>query len=426
MKLRSKRVFLFSVITIFIPLIFIAFYKKKPTPKPVQAARVVTPPPVLPVNPYLQNVIDTYDQSILRLMERTGIPGASIAIVKDSTIVFMKGYGRKRIDSNDSIDEHTVFRLGSVSKCFAAVLTTILVHENILQWDDPVKKYLPDFKLRFHDTTNLLTIKHVLSHTTGLPYHTYTTLVEDGLDLDTMILRLQDVRNQAAGKEYSYQNVAFSIIAKVIEAATGKSYEQMLSEKILMPLHMTDASATYEEIIENENIAWPHLTRRRKWRRVPINKTYYNVAPAGGMNASISDMAKLMKALLGNRQDVVTTESLEQIFTPVISASAKNRSYRKIGRIKDSYYGLGWRIIHYASDTVIFHGGYVNGYRSEIAIYPKDNIAICILSNAPGAVTDTGIPVFLKEYLEKQDSINYWEALQHPLFAQKEKDNIQQ
>lgn len=425
MKLRSKRIFLFSVITIFIPLVFIAFYKRNPPTKAAKAAKVVVPPPVIPANPYLQSVIDTYDQSILHLMERTGIPGASVAIVKDTTVVFMKGYGRKRIDSNDSIDEHTVFRLGSVSKCFAAVLTSILVHDKVLNWDDPVKKYLPDFKLRFQDTTNLLTIKHVLSHTTGLPYHTYTTLVEDGLDLDTMILRLQDVRNQPPGKEYSYQNVAYSIIAKVIEAATGKSYEQMLREKVLTPLHMADASATYEEIIENENIAWPHLTRRREWRRVPINKTYYNVAPAGGVNASISDMTKLMKALLGYRQDVVTYQSLEQIFTPVISASAKNRSYRKLGRIKDSYYGLGWRIIHYADDTVIFHGGYVNGYRSEIAIYPKDNIAICILSNAPGAVTDTGVPIFLKEYLEKQDSINYWNTLQHPLLAQMEKGNLQ-
>jgi beta-lactamase class C len=284
-----------------------------------------------------------------------------------------------------------------------------------------VIKYLPDFKLRFQDQENLLTIKHVLSHTTGLPYHTYTTLVEDGLDLDTMIMRLQDVRNQQAGKEYSYQNVAFSIIAKVIEAATGKTYEEMLREKVLIPLKMTDASVTYEALIENENIAWPHLTKRRKWKRVPINKTYYNVAPAGGVNASISDMANLLKALLDNRQDVITTESLQQIFTPVIPASSKNRSYRKLGRIKDSYYGLGWRIIQYANDTVIFHGGYVNGYRSEIALYPKDKIGICILSNAPGSVTDTGIPLFLKEYLEKRDSIKYWENSQVPLLARKEK-----
>jgi beta-lactamase class C len=390
-------------------------------PKQQAVAKAITPPPVIPVNPYLQSVIDEYDQSILRLMERTGIPGSSIAIVTDSTVVFLKGYGLKRIDSNDSIDEHTVFRIGSVSKCFAAVVTSILVHDKVLNWDDPIVKYLPDFKLRFQDQENLLTIKHLLSHTTGLPYHTYTTLIEDGLDLDTMILRLQDVRNQPAGKEYSYQNVAFSIIAKVIEAATGKTYEEMLREKVLMPLRMTDASVTYEAIFENENIAWPHLTRRRKWRRVPINKTYYNVAPAGGVNASISDMANLMKALLDNRQDVITTESLKEIFTPIISASSKNRSYRKLGRIKNSYYGLGWRIIQYSNDTVIFHGGYVNGYRSEIALYPKDKIGICILSNAPGSVTDTGIPLFLKEYLDKRDSIKFWENSKVPLLARREK-----
>lgn len=417
MSRRSKRIFLFSVITVVIPLLFIAFYQQHPAAKQVHAAPPTLPSAPTHVNPHLQTVMDNFDLSIQNLLQQTGIPGTAVTIVKDNQVVFRKGYGLRRLDGYDSIDEHTVFRIGSVSKCFAAILTSILVHDHVLQWDDPITKYIPDFKLRFEDPSRVLTIKNVLSHTTGLPYHTYTTLVEDGLDLDTMIYRLRDVRNEPAGKEYSYQNVAFSIIGKVIEAATGKTYEQVLHEKLLTQLQMTDASASYEGIMKNENIAWPHLTKRRNWKRVSINKTYYNVAPAGGVNASISDMSKLLIALFNNRPDVVTQESLDQIFTPVISASAKNRNYRKVGKIKDTYYGLGWRIIQYKNDTVIFHGGYVNGYRSEIALYPKDKIGICILSNAPGPVTDTGIPIFLKQYLENRDSIKYWDDHQVPLLA---------
>jgi beta-lactamase class C len=151
---------------------------------------------------------------------------------------------------------------------------------------------------------------------------------------------------------------------------------------------------------------------------VPIKNTYYNVSPAGGVNASISDMAMWMKALLGNRPDVISKKSLSDIFTPVVHASSRNRSYRKIDKMKGNFYAIGWRVIYFPNDTLIYHGGYVNGYRSEVAIYPKDNIAICILANGPGDVTDTGIPIFMQLYLENREAIMQWRANQPELASQ--------
>jgi beta-lactamase class C len=236
------------------------------------------------------------------------------------------------------------------------------------------------------------------------------------MDLKSMIQHLRDVNDGPVGELYSYQNVAFSLIGEVIHAATGKTYEEMLEEKVFIPLQMRESSVTYEDIMYNPNVARPHLLRRRQWREIPISDKYYNVAPAGGINASIQDMASWMQALLGNRPQVISPESLAAIYAPFVRASSRNRAYRKIGRIKNNYYGLGWRILEFPNDTLIYHGGYVNGYRSEVAIYPKDRIAICILANAPGDVTDTGIPAFMKLYLEKRDSIRWWERqLQVPL-----------
>jgi beta-lactamase class C len=364
----------------------------------------------------VDDLVALYDHAIREIINDTGIPGAAIAIVKDSSIIYLQGLGVKIRGGNDSIDQHTVFRIGSVSKCFAAVLTAILVEEKVFNWDDPVIKYLPDFQLKSPEQTRLLTIRHVLSHTTGLPYHTYTTLVEDGMDLKSMIQHLRDVNDGPVGELYSYQNVAFSLIGEVIHAATGKTYEEMLEEKVFIPLQMRESSVTYKDIMYNPNVARPHLLRRRQWREIPISDKYYNVAPAGGINASIHDMANWMQALLGNRPQVISPESLAALYTPFVRASSRNRAYRKIGRIKNNYYGLGWRILEFPNDTLIYHGGYVNGYRSEVAIYPKDRIAICILANAPGDVTDTGIPAFMKLYLEKRDSIRWWERqLQVPL-----------
>lgn len=407
--LKNKKIILLSLGVILFSLLIANYIYNKPRlppPPPEKAKRIVEFHP----NPEMEKVLSAYQGEMQDLMEKTEIPGAAIAVVKDTNTLYMKGFGLKTIDTTDSIDTHTVFRIGSVSKCFAAMLTAILVEDKVLQWDDLVIKYLPDFKLKSEEETKRLTIRHVLSHTTGLPYHTYTTLVEDGMDLKSMLERLQDVNVGKVGEVYSYQNVAFSIIAEIVLTATGKTYEELVQEKILTPLKMTDASLSYEGILHNDDIAHPHLRRRRNWREVPIKNTYYNVSPAGGVNASISDMTKWMKALLGHRQAVISDKSLNEIFTPVVHASSRNRSYRRIDKIKDNFYALGWRVIYFPNDTLIYHGGYVNGYRSEVAIYPKDNLAICILANAPGDVTDTGIPVFMQLYLKNREAILQWRA----------------
>jgi beta-lactamase class C len=396
------------------PVVVATWYNGDETPAAVADSRPVVR--VLPQNPYIDKLVGTYDQMIRELMHDTGIPGASVAIVRDTTVIFQQGYGVKSAGGTDSVTERTVFRIGSVSKCFAAMLTAILVEEKVLNWDDPVVKYLPDFQLKSPEYTQQLTLRHLLSHTTGLPYHTYTTLVEDGMTLPDMIARLKDVNDGPVGKLYSYQNVAFSIIGEVIHAATGKTYEQMLEEKVFRPLAMREASASYEGILYHPNVAHPHLRRHRQWKEIAISDKYYNVAPAGGINASILDMTQWMQAMLGNRPHVISRASLDTLYKPFVRAASRNRAYRKIGRIKNNYYGLGWRILQFPDDTLIYHGGYVNGYRSEVAIYPKDRIAICILANAPGDVTDTGIPLFMDLYLEQRDSIQWWDRqLEIPL-----------
>lgn len=415
MRLKRGKIIFFGSLLVAMPVVVATFYEESGE---VRSAVAETRPVqrVLPQNPYIDKVVVTYDEMMRELIHDTGIPGASVAIIRDTTVIFQRGYGVKSVGGTDSVDQRTVFRIGSVSKCFAAVLTAILVEEKVLNWDDPVVKYLPDFQLKSPEYTQQLTLRHLLSHTTGLPYHTYTTLVEDGMTLPDMIARLKDVNDGPVGKLYSYQNVAFSIIGEVIHAATGKTYEQMLEEKVFRPLAMREASASYEGILYHPNVAHPHLRRHRQWKEIAISDKYYNVAPAGGINASILDMTQWMQAMLGNRPHVISRASLDTLYKPFVRAASRNRAYRKIGRIKNNYYGLGWRILQFPDDTLIYHGGYVNGYRSEVAIYPKDRIAICILANAPGDVTDTGIPLFMDLYLEQRDSIQWWDRqLEIPL-----------
>jgi beta-lactamase class C len=182
-----------------------------------------------------------------------------------------------------------------------------------------------------------------------------------------------------------------------------------LIDRVFKPLGMRSASVNYDGITHNDNVARPHLVRRGRWRTAPITDTYYNVAPAAGVNASISDMAKWLVALLGNRPDVIRQRTLNHHYAPFVQAPSKNRNYGRLHRMRKSYYGLGWRVLHYPNDTLIYHGGYVNGYRSEVAVNQRDRVAVCILANAPGALADNGIPLFFNLFESHRDSIVNWE-----------------
>jgi len=386
-------------------------------PEPVEAP-LVEPKPIeaaLP-NPYVEKLLAEYQDELSDLLHKTRTPGLAIAIVQDSTILLMKGFGVREVGTADSVDENTVFRLASVSKCFAPLLTGLLVEEGTLEWNDRVIDHLPDFSLKSKKATDSLLLTHVLSHTTGLPYHAFTTLVEDGLELPTMLERLKEVDLIAdPGELYSYQNVAYSLIGEAIRRTTGKSYQQLMTERVFRPLNMRNASMSYDEIMQNGNVAQPHLHWARGWRTTKISDTYYNVGPAGGVNASIFDMAQWLKAMLGAKRGFIADSTLDKIYTPMVKARTKNRYFRKWIGASDSHYALGWRVLQFENDTLLYHGGYVKGYRSEVAIDRRGRIGICVLSNGPGRAIDNSVPMFFNMYYNRRDSILYWQNQQEML-----------
>jgi beta-lactamase class C len=396
-----------------VALLVVTFFVLKRNKSSIQkiiplSARKIPEKKKLP-NPHLANLLSTFEKKELEVLKRTKTPGLAIAVVQDTSIVYIKGFGVRELGKKDSVDIHTVFRLASVSKCFAPILTGLLVEQGVLGWDDKIVSYLPEFSLQNKAYADSLTIRHVLSHTTGLPYHTYTNLVEEGMDLKSMVALLKDVKlTGKPGEIYSYQNVAYSLIGEVIEAATRKPYTELMNEKVFRPLQMYDASMSYSDILLNPNVAHPHMLWRKGWKVTSINDTYYNVAPAGGVNASISDMAQLIKMLVGNKK-LVTKETLTEIFKPAVRARSKNRNFRRWIDRADSYYALGWRVLNFKTDTLLYHGGYVNGYRSEIAINRRDKIGICVLSNGPGELVDNSVPYFFSLYFDNRKEIVDWE-----------------
>jgi len=333
-------------------------------------------------------------------LEARGIPGAAVSIVKDGRVIYQRGFGVKEAGESGQVNEHTIFRLGSVSKGFASVLTGVFVEEGLVQWNRPVSSYLEEFKLYDPDQTGRVQVKHLLSHTSGLPRHAYTNLVEDGLSLDRIIPRLERVPLIAReGATLSYQNAAYSAIEKVLEVQTDTDFNTLLDNRLFIPLGMDYSSATYDDIKNSENSARPHVyySRSRGYVPISISRKYYNAVSSGGINASASDMGKWLLLLTGHHPNVISKETLNEIYEPVVTLNNRRFS-RYWNSVNRSQYGLGWRVLDNSGQRIVYHGGYVNGFRSEVAFAPDDGIGISILINANSSYPLTVIPDLFEHF----------------------------
>lgn len=377
---------------------------------PERASSPLTPHPVAPRNLPLENFILSYDRWFAEGMTRTQTPGAAVVIVKDGQVLFQKGYGLRAIGQPDSVDAGTIFRVGSLSKGFSSVLAGVLVQQGVLTWQEPVQHLVPQFNLRDRAQAARINLTHLLSHTTGLPYHAYTHLIEQGYDLATLMkYKLPSVPLAwKEGEAYSYQNAVFCVVEPMMQAATGETFQQLLKEKIFKPAGMEQASCDFSSITADKDKALPHFFTRLGWQSGEITDHYYNATAAGGINASITDMAQWLKVLQGKRPDVVSEATLDRVFTPVIKTGRERQIFPGWIPRDSASYALGWRVLEDGADTLLYHSGSVNGYRAEIALNRKDGIAVCVLFNACTELGRECVPAFFKQWDAVRGSVAGW------------------
>ena len=390
-------------------LVFLLFLYTSHKP-PVVDVPIVVVPEEKPVDPELQAFIDEFERTFNAEFEHYHIPGAALAIVIDSSVTYVKTFGVKSVKTNEEIDQETRFRLASVSKGFASILASKLKKRHQFEWSDPLHHHLSEFKTIPNTYSDEVTLEHILSHSAGYPYQAYSTMIEDGHPRQSLFNALYQIPlSRKPGEIHAYQNVAYSLIEPVVEQLEDTSYQYILRKELFEPLNMAHASTSYDELLQSGNYAVPH-TYVNKNRLVPIgiSADYYNTVAAGGVNASITDMSLWVKTLLGQQVDVIDEEVLTEVFTPRIRTSVKNRFFSTFDRPRKGHYGLGWRIVEYPSDTLIYHGGYANGYKSEVAIDRQKQVGICILTNAPGRFCNQMTIEFFKKYkayLASKDTI---------------------
>jgi len=336
--------------------------------------------PALAVGSFPEIATD-YEVFFRQLIADRDYPGAAFAIVTRDQILRIATVGHTTVARKHPIDVQTTFRLASVSKTFAAEMVGLLVEDGTLRWDDPVILYVPDFKI--NGDTSQIRIQHLLGQSSGLMPHAYDNLLEHGKSMDTIWQRMSDLAFICEpGQCYGYQNSVFSLVDPLVERATALPYETLIEQRIFKPLDMNTASLGYEAFINNPNHAEPHARRNGQWKTVPVQRNYYRAAPAAGVNASILDMGKWLQAQLGSKPEILSPEMVGNLYKPRMKT--RREMYRKQWKtmLSSAHYGLGWRIYQLGDEQLIYHGGWVSGFRADIAFSPQRDIGIVVLLNA--------------------------------------------
>ena len=308
--------------------------------------------------------------------------GASFVIVSGARSIQVGVAGHTDTTRTQPVTADTAFRVASVSKTFAAGLAGTLVSDGEFEWDDPVNRYVPDFRIK--GDSSQVRIRHLLGQSTGLMPHAYDNLIEDGIPVERIRQQFGQLSYICApGNCYSYQNSVFSMIEPVIEATTDQSYASLMQSRIFEPLDMKTASVGYEALINSDNYAKPHVKiRKGQWGTVKVLPNYYRVSAAAGVNASALDMGKWLMAQMGSHPDVLEPDVIQNLIRPRVKT--KREIYRKHWKdiLTDAHYGLGWRVYQLGPHRIAYHSGWVSGYRADVAWSAEHQLGIAVLINA--------------------------------------------
>jgi beta-lactamase class C len=371
-----------------------------PTPSGSQAPASTLPQP-LPQQSARAFDVRSFEAMAQQLVAGGRIPGLAVAIVQDGRVLSARGYGVTDARNGEPVDAHTVFRLASLSKTFAGTVTGMLVNDGVLRWDSKLTDYVPDFQLSMPGAAQQVTVTDLLSHRVGLTRNAYDRDIEANADFHSLTMKMANAPMTCApGQCYAYQNVAFSLVGDVVFAATGHFYSEEVARRIFKPLGMHDASFGLEGIEASARWAKPHVRGGGGWVPLRPKPTYYRVAPAAGVNASISDMAQWLIAQTGHRPDVLPAPLLATLHSPVVSTPSELRgaAWRRT-RLTSAGYALGWRVFNYAGHEVVFHGGAVQGYRGAMALLPGSDLGIAILWNSESGLPSGLLPTIIDSAL---------------------------
>jgi CubicO group peptidase (beta-lactamase class C family) len=332
-----------------------------------------------------QGPLGAFDAYVAKAVKDWNVPGLAIAVVKDDSVVFAKGYGVRTVGTTDRVDTHTLFANASTTKAFTSMAIAMLADSGKVRLDAPVTTYLPGFQLYDPYVTRELTVRDLLTHRSGLPeadFLWYGT----SLDLPEIVRRLRWVKPETSLRtHFTYENDTYAAAGLVVQQATHESWERFYKLRIFDPLAMHETYTNTAAAAAQLNIATPHYLVNDTVRAIPRLATD-NIGPAGAMYSSVSDMAKWMRFLLDsgrvNGKRLIDTASFNELFRPQMPVGADEfYPTERLTHPHVTAYGLGWFLEDYRGEYVVFHTGSIDGYVAIVGLIPDRKLGVVVFAN---------------------------------------------
>lgn len=327
-----------------------------------------------------------FDRYVAQAARDWRVPGLAIAVVKDDSLVFAKGYGVIEIGKPAPATEHTRFAAGSTTKAMTTAALAMLVDEGKLRWDDRVIDILPELKLYDAYVTRELTVRDLLTHRSGLPAtDLFWAFSANPVPVPEMIRRLRYVRPTASFRStWQYQNVMYALGGTIVERVSGVPWEAFVRTRIFAPLGMNESEALVSSIIGKPNVAVPHVDVRDTVRVVSVRTTDL-VASAGSVWSSVSDMSRWMRFMLDSgrvgQRRLIAPATFREIVAPQIRAPSNEYPALELSQPHFFSYALGWFVQDYHGRTVWMHTGSIDGMSAIIGLLPEQRVGVYVLAN---------------------------------------------
>ena len=320
------------------------------------------------------------------LRRHFGVPGASVVIVANDSIVLSRGFGLRDVQAKLPVTSRTRFVIGSCTKPFTALAAAISADRGLLSLDDSPRRFLPYFHLRDPMADAQVTFRDLLSHRTGVPddlgggwferYGTRENLIRAAM------------ARPAVGTfrgVFNYNNYMFLAAGEAVAAANHATYEDVIQRDLFDPLAMRESGMSLSAMEASSDFALGYEDSART--AVRPTRLFYNVAiaPAANINSTAEDMGQWLRMLTSGGSiggtPVVSDSGLRQLLTPAVKTGSGGR------------YALGWFVESWHGLTIYSHPGGVRGYGTRCEFLPEQRVGWAVLTN----VDDQALPKAIRE-----------------------------
>ncbi|OPG94056.1 hypothetical protein B2I21_32815 [Chryseobacterium mucoviscidosis] len=334
---------------------------------------------------YHHSLLNGLDDFVEEQLQRWKGVGVAVAVIHKDEVILQKGYGYRDLESKLEVTPNTLFAIGSSTKAFTASTAALLVDQDVLKWDTPVRTYLKDFKMFDPVTTERLTIRDMLCHRSGLPRHDMMWY-NSSRSREELVNALQYLEpNEDFRNKWQYQNLMYMAAGYLVGQLKGTSWENVVQESLFNPLGMNSSVLSVDEMQNQPDFAFPYMDQNGESTRIPFRKIDA-VGPAGSINSNLVDMIAWVQFQLNQGQQdgaqLISKEQLAVMHSPQMACTSPFHSKE----LPVSTYGLGWMIDSYRGHAMIHHGGAIDGFASQVAFLPEEQIGVVVLCNTNGSI----------------------------------------